>query len=258
CTNNGKLLHTGITGHRPCAATTRPPRQTRRKGGIVELQITATRLLELAHNPTHHRWWAPLINDLARQHTAHNQTVESATPTGAALRRTPTRNAAPTDADADKRRAGAALRRYVQIRGRVCSWPGCRTPATKTDQDHAIDHAAGGTTLHDNLHLACRHDHRAKHHGGWHVTMPEPNTILWTSPLGHPYPSPIPPIITPLPPPQPRTQPEPPPEHTPDHDQPTLTSENLNPPEGEKTETEKGDAYNVGPLLDEELARPPF
>ncbi|MFC0557308.1 HNH endonuclease signature motif containing protein, partial [Planotetraspora thailandica] len=203
CTNNGKLLHTGITGHRPCAPTTRPPRQTRRKGGIVELQITATRLLELAHNPTHHRWWAPLINDLARQHTAHTDTVESATPnlaaadvpphaptaqakaakgaklqsppskqaasndatpTGAGLRRTPTRDAtALTAADADKRRAGAALRRYVQTRGRVCSWPGCRTPATKTDQDHAIDYAAGGATLPDNLHLACRHDHRAKH-----------------------------------------------------------------------------------------------
>ncbi|MFC0553703.1 DUF222 domain-containing protein [Planotetraspora thailandica] len=243
CTNNGKLLHTGITGRRPCAPNTRPPRQTRRKGGIVELQITATRLHELAHNPTRHRWWAPLINDLARQHDKHDKrddTIESATPTGATLRRTRTRNAAANtttdtttdpDADADKRRPGAALRRYVQIRGRVCSWPGCRTPATTTDQDHAIDHAAGGATLDTNLHLACRHDHRAKHHGGWQVTMPQPDTVLWTSPLGHPYAGRIPPIITTLPDPRPRNHPDLPPDRITDHDEPTLTEENPDPPD---------------------------
>ncbi|MEV1206479.1 HNH endonuclease signature motif containing protein, partial [Microbispora rosea] len=86
-----------------------------------------------------------------------------------------------------------------QIRGRVCSWPGCRMPATRTDQDHIHPWADNGATTADNLHLACRHDHRARHIGGWRVTSAGPQLIVWTSPLGHTYPSPLPKIIQPAP-----------------------------------------------------------
>ncbi|WP_328854142.1 HNH endonuclease [Microbispora hainanensis] len=112
---------------------------------------------------------------------------------------------------ADRRHADAALRRYVQIRGRVCSWPGCRMPATRTDQDHIQAWADNGATTAANLHLACRHDHRAKHLGGWRVTTAGPHLIIWTSPLRHPYRSPLPKIIQPVPDPQPRTWPDAPP-----------------------------------------------
>ncbi|WP_261986095.1 HNH endonuclease signature motif containing protein, partial [Microbispora sp. CSR-4] len=84
-------------------------------------------------------------------------------------------------------------------------------PATRTDQDHIQAWADNGATTAANLHLACRHDHRAKHLGGWRVTTAGPHLIIWTSPLGHPYRSPLPKIIQPVPDPQPRTWPDAPP-----------------------------------------------
>ncbi|TQR97742.1 HNH endonuclease, partial [Microbispora bryophytorum] len=88
-------------------------------------------------------------------------------------------------------------------------------PATRTDQDHIHPWADNGATTADNLHLACRHDHRARHIGGWRVTSAGPQLIVWTSPLGHAYPSPLPKIIQPAPDPQPRNWPDTPPGHLP-------------------------------------------
>ncbi|MFG1860134.1 DUF222 domain-containing protein [Microbispora bryophytorum] len=263
CTDNGHLLLTGITGRRPCPPAQQPARDTRR-GGIVELQITLTRLRELAATPTATGAWAPLIADLAR----HAQHAETRQPQNARPHTHPPDAAQPTPSgesgksgesaqsaqsgestdsksggsggsaqsaesgstksestesesesesgeSAGRRHAGAALRRYVQIRGRVCSWPGCRMPATRTDQDHIHPWADNGATTADNLHLACRHDHRARHIGGWRVTSAGPQLIVWTSPLGHAYPSPLPKIIQPAPDPQPRNWPDAPPGHLP-------------------------------------------
>ncbi|MEU7941194.1 HNH endonuclease signature motif containing protein [Microbispora bryophytorum] len=237
CTDNGHLLLTGITGRRPCPPTQQPARDTRR-GGIVELQITLTRLRELAATAT--GAWAPLIADLARhaQHAEtrqpqndrpHTHPPDAAQPTpsgksGKSGEFESGGSAQPPESESEsestgseseesgesagRRHAGAALRRYVQIRGRVCSWPGCRMPATRTDQDHIHPWADNGATTADNLHLACRHDHRARHIGGWRVTSAGPQLIVWTSPLGHAYPSPLPKIIQPAPDPQPRNWPD--------------------------------------------------
>ncbi|MFF4124806.1 DUF222 domain-containing protein [Microbispora rosea] len=240
CADNGHLLLTGITGRRPCPPAQRPARDTRR-GGIVELQITLTRLRELAATPTATGVWAPLIADLARnaQHAETRQSQngrprthppDAAQPTqstqsaqfiqsGESAQPAESGESEPgefaesieSDESAGRRHAGAALRRYVQIRGRVCSWPGCRMPATRTDQDHIHPWADNGATTADNLHLACRHDHRARHIGGWRVTSAGPQLIVWTSPLGHTYPSPLPKIIQPAPEPQPRNWPGAPP-----------------------------------------------
>ncbi|MEW9533821.1 DUF222 domain-containing protein, partial [Microbispora sp. NPDC049125] len=210
CTDNGHLLHAGITLHRPCPPAERPLRDTRR-GGIVELQITHTLLQRLAHQPAVTGDWTALVADLTRQirtapisipHTTGTVDIETGD-SGTSRSWPGAANSETTDPFAsdgkDRRQAGAALRRYVQIRGRACSWPGCRTPATRTDQDHVIERVADGPTSHNNLELVCRHDHRAKHQGGWQVTMPHPHLIIWTSPLGHTYPTHPPKIITPLP-----------------------------------------------------------
>ncbi|MGW5263708.1 DUF222 domain-containing protein [Microbispora sp. NPDC004025] len=278
CTDDGHLLLTGITGRRPCPREKRPPRDARR-GGIVELQVTLTRLHELAATPDATGAWARLIADLARHASAQlikngqpdkgrsgtdrgdgdrldagryssgrgdGERPESATDqsadtsvlttsTGSTTATTSTTSTTSTKSayrpglddsgdsgdlsdaakQADRRHADAALRRYVQVRGRVCSWPGCRMPATRTDQDHIQAWADNGTTTAGNLHLACRHDHRAKHLGGWRVTSAGPHLIVWTSPLGHSYLSPLPKIIYPAPEPWPRDWPDAPPERLP-------------------------------------------
>ncbi|WP_204074160.1 HNH endonuclease [Planotetraspora phitsanulokensis] len=208
CTDDGRLLYSGLTRHRPCAPSARPARDDR-LGGIVELQITRSRLSEIAAAKGSLGLWSALIADLDAQTSRHLRATDTAIKIATDNRR---------------RHAGAALRRYVQIRGRFCSWPGCRMPATRTDQDHAADWAGGGSTSEDNLHLACRHDHRAKHHGGWRVTMPESELILWDSPLGHTYPSRLPPVMFNVVDPQPRDWPAPPPEAIVDDTRPLMTS----------------------------------
>ncbi|MEU6429990.1 DUF222 domain-containing protein [Microbispora sp. NPDC046973] len=208
CSDDGHLLLTGITGRRPCLPAQRPARDARR-GGIVELQVTLTELRELAAVPASTGVWAPLIADLA----SRAQLIGTGQPDVGRPGTHPRDAADP--AETDRRHPGAALRRYVQIRGRVCSWPGCRMPATRTDQDHIHAWADDGATTADNLHLVCRHDHRARHIGGWRVTSAGPRLIVWTSPLGHAYPSRLPKIIESAPEPLPRTWPDAPPERLP-------------------------------------------
>ncbi|MBX6382960.1 MAG: HNH endonuclease [Microbispora sp.] len=271
CYDNGHLALTGLTRARPTIPGRSRPARDRRRGGIVELQITLSDLRMLTARPAGALGaWAPVVADLAARAASLLITgrgvaaCEGTVPDNAAARGPVKQNPdeagtrdeitgrrdhgdavdrggspggradawgdgmvngqaggrmyGPGDgqaegwedgaADSERRRqAGAALRRYVQIRGRVCSWPGCRTPATRTDQDHILPWAERGLTEAENLHLACRHDHRARHHGGWRVSTAGPHLVIWTSPLGHRYPSPLPKIIIPACDPEPRSLP---------------------------------------------------
>ncbi|GAB3164390.1 hypothetical protein GCM10027161_78100 [Microbispora hainanensis] len=301
CYDNGHLALTGLIRARPDTPGRKRPARDRRRGGLVELQITLRHLRMLAARPACDLGaWAPVVAELSAHAVSLLATGEGATasdgaapvsaapvgtaPAGTAPAGTAPAGTAPADtgpdsaalagrsctvqssptqgsptqgsptqssptqsghvqdrdeigarnesrredrhmngmadggaegvaggaADSERRRqAGAALRRYVQIRGRVCSWPGCRTPATRTDQDHILPWAEQGPTKAENLHLACRHDHRARHHGGWRVSTAGPHLVVWTSPLGHRYPSPLPKIIIPACSPHPRSQPSP-------------------------------------------------
>ncbi|MGH3814319.1 MAG: DUF222 domain-containing protein [Pseudonocardiaceae bacterium] len=181
----GRLLHCGITRARPSGSLTRAAGSRQ----IVELQIPATTLLDLAGDTDALSGWGPVVTDLAHQYT-NAQQMSAVDPT----RRSP----------------GAALRRYVQIRDRFCVMIGCRAPAQGTDTDHTLDHARGGATVEHNLGPGCRHDHRLKHEGGWQLHQPEPGLFRWTSRLGHTYSVRPPPIIEPLPDPLPGTGPVPP------------------------------------------------
>ncbi|GAA5164716.1 hypothetical protein GCM10023321_53660 [Pseudonocardia eucalypti] len=99
-------------------------------------------------------------------------------------RTTPSTN---LDGRPGRRLPGPGLRRYVQIRDRTCTAPGCRRPATQSEQDHIHDHQYGGATTSTNLGPGCKYDHRLKHEGGWTVTQPRPGRFIWTSPLGRRY-----------------------------------------------------------------------
>jgi len=60
-------------------------------------------------------------------------------------------------------------------------------PATNSDLDHTIAYADGGPTAAWNIAPLCRHDHRAKHQGGWKLQRIAPNRYQWTSPHNHTY-----------------------------------------------------------------------
>lgn len=139
--------------------------------------------------------WAELVADVIAQHRAAAARASGGSSSGG-----------PSDVDVDalrRRVAGAWLRRAVQVRDRTCVHPACRAPAVSTDQDHAVDYARGGVTAAVNLGACCRRDHRLRHDGGWTVRKPAADRTVWTSPLGHSYPSRPPPVIPPLPEPWP-------------------------------------------------------
>ncbi|MDX6264978.1 MAG: hypothetical protein QOH84_6666, partial [Kribbellaceae bacterium] len=73
------------------------------------------------------------------------------------------------------------------LRDRTCQFPGCNRPAEYTDLDHRVAFHAGGRTTAANLWCLCRHHHRLKHEGGWHVHPNPDGTHTWTSPTGRRY-----------------------------------------------------------------------
>ncbi|MQA97963.1 MAG: hypothetical protein GEV11_26365 [Streptosporangiales bacterium] len=150
----GCLIDEGITRARPTGWTTdaRPC-----AGGIVEIAVPQDLLNELAADPDAASPWAPVITDLAhRTDDDHN--------------------------DIARRFPRAGLRRHTQIRDRRCGAPGCRAPAHATEADHIHAYAAGGVTSAANLQSLCRHDHRLKDAGGWHVARAGDGGHTWTSP----------------------------------------------------------------------------
>lgn len=83
-------------------------------------------------------------------------------------------------------RPGARLRRFVLTRDQHCRFPGCTRPARLGDVDH-VERWPDGETIASNLQCLCRHHHRAKHEGGWRVSMTPEGICTWTSPSGRHY-----------------------------------------------------------------------
>jgi len=84
-------------------------------------------------------------------------------------------------------RPSAALRHALVIRQRTCSFPICRRPANRCDQDHTIPYDQGGRTCECNTAPLCRRHHRAKQVGGWQLDQPEPGILVWRPPHGRSY-----------------------------------------------------------------------
>jgi hypothetical protein len=79
------------------------------------------------------------------------------------------------------------LRHVITVRQRTCSFPGCRRPASRCDQDHTVPHDRGGRTCECNLAPLCRHHHRCKQAEGWCLEQPEPGVLVWRTPSGRTY-----------------------------------------------------------------------
>ncbi len=195
CDHDGHPIGTGITRRRPAPSSgSAPPAPVKSAGrgrsAIVELQVKADELPQLIA-AGRRLGWDGVLADISAQH-ATNASDDAASD------------------DPLRRHARTQLRRVVQVRDRCCTHPACRAPASRTDQDHAIDHAHGGATDEANLGCCCRHDHRLKHDGGWLIIRSAPDTTIWTSPLGHTYVSRPPPVMPSLPASCPAAEPAPP------------------------------------------------
>jgi HNH endonuclease len=84
-------------------------------------------------------------------------------------------------------RPGQAEARFVRRRDGCCRFPGCATPAHRSDIDHVTTFATGGPTDRTNLITLCRRHHRLKHHGGWTLTMTPTGVATWTNGIGQHY-----------------------------------------------------------------------
>jgi HNH endonuclease len=84
-------------------------------------------------------------------------------------------------------RPGPLLAHLITIRQRTCSFPGCRRPARRCDQDHTVPYDQGGRTCECNLAALCRAHHRAKQAPGWQLAQPEPGRLTWIPPHGRAY-----------------------------------------------------------------------
>jgi len=188
---DGGAIGGGLLKARPATVGGGRVKRGGRRSGVIELAVSAEMLTALANTPSslpEASGWEQVLAEIADAY----RTIGIS---GA--------DDHPSAGDLHRRIPGAGLRRWVEIRDRVCVHPACRAPARSADQDHRLDHAAGGLTDEDNLEPKCRHDHRLKHEAGWRVERPKPGVTVWTSALGHRHESRPPPIIDRLPVPVP-------------------------------------------------------
>ena len=89
--------------------------------------------------------------------------------------------------EVDRYTPSEQLRRHLRIRDQHCRFPGCRMPTHRSDLDHTLDHALGGTTSAANLAHLCRRHHTLKHQTAWTVVQHAGGVLQWTSPTGVPY-----------------------------------------------------------------------
>ncbi|HEY7265354.1 MAG TPA: hypothetical protein VH589_28220, partial [Trebonia sp.] len=79
------------------------------------------------------------------------------------------------------------LRRLIQVRDGVCTFPTCTRHARESDFEHAIPYHRGGRTCACNGSARSRRCHHVKQSDGWTVTQPQPGTHQWTTPSGRTY-----------------------------------------------------------------------
>lgn len=94
----------------------------------------------------------------------------------------------PLDVARTRYRAPTHLRYLIRLRDSTCVYPGCATPASRTENDHVWDWAKGGPTSEGNFACLCAYHHRVKTLGGGSPTPIKPDgTRDWVSITGRTY-----------------------------------------------------------------------
>jgi hypothetical protein len=150
--------------------------------GTIDLHVDLTTLAGLDDNPGELAGYGPVIADIARQVTEHQQESEwrwnvTDPETGMVV----------DNGITTKRRANVRQQRHVHARNRTCIHPGCRMPATNCDLDHTKPWTQTKHTTVDELAPLCRHHHCQRHKHGWTYTPIQGCDYLWTSRLGLKY-----------------------------------------------------------------------
>jgi len=84
------------------------------------------------------------------------------------------------------------MKRFLRARDQRCRFPGCHTPAARSQIDHNLDYALGGATAIDNLACFCPAHHALKHPDlgeqfRWTARQRPDGAVEWTSPTGRTY-----------------------------------------------------------------------
>lgn len=161
------------------------PGRGRRRYRHPHLDVTAsvTTLLGLDEQPGELAGYGPIPATMARQ-IAARATWEPLLVDG--------RNGTMLARSGRCYRPAPVLEGDVVRRDVTCTFPGCRTPASRSDLDHIEpfdpQRPASDQTHHANLHALCRHHHRLKTHGSWLVERdPNSGITIWHAPTGHTY-----------------------------------------------------------------------
>ncbi|MGX5716598.1 DUF222 domain-containing protein [Arthrobacter sp. MAHUQ-56] len=100
------------------------------------------------------------------------------------------RDGAPLEIGRKSYRLPETIKRWIRMRDRKCTFPGCNNLTADNESDHLQAWHHDGTTGVSNLGQLCPKHHRLKHNSGWTPTPATTNEPPgWTSPTGRHYPA---------------------------------------------------------------------
>jgi len=98
------------------------------------------------------------------------------------------RDGAPLEIGRTRYRLTEAIKQWIRMRDRKCTFPGCSNHTPDNDIDHGTAWEHGGSTRISNLAQLCPKHHRLKHNSHWTPDAATPNESPgWTSPTGRHY-----------------------------------------------------------------------
>jgi hypothetical protein len=146
--------------------------------GVVDIRVDLSTLLGLAEDPGEIPGYGPVIADVTRQVIANADQAE--------WRFGITHLDQLIDLVTTKRRPSKAQKGLIRVQDPECVFPTCRQDSNHCDIDHTLPWAQHHHTTVTQLDPLCPHHNLGKEHG-WKLKKIQPNTYIWTSPLGHTY-----------------------------------------------------------------------